>query len=211
MKQPSNRTRKLITELQALPVEGRDLFGRQKQDSVKPAVELINGIAQSGEWASVIYLVPYVVAPEQAIAESAAHGIEALLKNIRPSLLLQLDDRLRGGLWSVPVYLNRWDAMNVTDLYKHLSENLQVGVTGIASFHRNGYVREAATMRLAGGNDGDELPFLLIRLSDWVPQVRSVAEDAVEQRITPEYLPHFVDSVVLLEGVPPCLIHSKRH
>lgn len=47
--------------------------------------------------------------------------------------------------------------------------------------------------------DGDELPFLLIRLSDWVPQVRSVAEQAVEQRCNPAYLQHFVDNIALLE------------
>lgn len=46
----------------------------------------------------------------------------------------------------------------------------------LASMHPNGRVRERAC-RLS---DGKRLPYLLIRLNDWVPQVRAAAREALE-------------------------------
>ena len=61
-----------------------------------------------------------------------------------------------------------------------------------ASLDANGFVREDAVKRLAKVATGEELPYLLLRLNDWVPQVRDAAREAVLARITPEYAPHFV-------------------
>ena len=44
--------------------------------------------------------------------------------------------------------------------------------------HRNGYVREAALVRVRGLLLGATLPAVVIRLNDWVPQVRAVAQAA---------------------------------
>ncbi len=199
MKQPSDRTRMLIHQLQSLPVENKDLFGRVNQGVTEQAVELINQIAKTKEWPSLIYLLPYLLTSQKEIAQSASDTIESLLEGIRPSVLLQLDDRLRGGMWSVPAYLSRWDNMKFSDLDKSISEKAHIGVIGITSFHRNGYVREIALKRLSGMTNGTELPFLLIRLSDWVDEVRFVAEHTVEERINSQYIRHFVDNLALLD------------
>jgi HEAT repeat protein len=72
------------------------------------------------------------------------------------------------------------------------------GPLGILSAHPNGYTREAVVRALAVGEDGEELPFLLIRLNDWVPQVRSAAKQAVTARIRPQYAPHFARCLPLV-------------
>lgn len=41
---------------------------------------------------------------------------------------------------------------------------------------------------------------LLIRAADWVEEVRAVAQQAIAQRLVPEYIPAFVQNLVLLEG-----------
>jgi hypothetical protein len=46
----------------------------------------------------------------------------------------------------------------------------------LASFHPSGYVREEAIAHLAAVWDGTELPFLLIRVNDWVAPVRAPGE-----------------------------------
>jgi len=63
-----------------------------------------------------------------------------------------------------------------------------VSLLGIASSHTNGHVREAAVRELGKTETGAELPFLLLRVNDWVPQIRSVARNFLQNRIRPEYV-----------------------
>jgi hypothetical protein len=68
----------------------------------------------------------------------------------------------------------------------------------LPSFHPNGFRREEAIQRLAKWNDGRELRFLLLRVNDWVPQVRNAAREAVVARLTPGYVPHFARHLGLI-------------
>lgn len=82
----------------------------------------------------------------------------------------------------------------------------RVGVQGprvsvllrLCSMHPSGFVREAAVRELARVRDGSELPFLLLRVNDWVEQVRAVAQTAVVDRIGPAYGPMFVRAYSLV-------------
>jgi len=53
----------------------------------------------------------------------------------------------------------------------------------LATFHANGYVREAAVAALASSQDPDVLPFLLLRANDWVDEVAVRARRALEDRL----------------------------
>lgn len=207
MKQLSYRLRTLINRLQSLSVDQKDLFGRLNQTTTAQAVEIINQIAQSGEFLAVIYLVQYLAAKSVDVARSAVNAIELLLRDISPELLIQLDCRIRSGTWSVPEHLCRWDDLKYSALQKHFARDGQVGLLGVASMHRSGYVRQDAVDDLATVNSGNELPYLLIRLSDWVPCVRQCAESAVAMRIKADYLQHFVDNLALIERVK----EQQRH
>ncbi len=57
------------------------------------------------------------------------------------------------------------------------------GAIGVMTFHRYGRVREAALRLLLNEHSGIELAFLLIRLDDWVQQVRELAERGIIDRI----------------------------
>jgi hypothetical protein len=57
-----------------------------------------------------------------------------------------------------------------------------VTVAAAASMHRNGYAREAAVRLLASMSSGEEFRWLIVRCLDPVPQVRSVALEAVRAR-----------------------------
>lgn len=69
-----------------------------------------------------------------------------------------------------------------------------------ACYH-NGFVRERAVQGLAGWRDGRELPALLLRANDWVPQVRARATDALLARLTPEYVRHWVWNLGLVARI----------
>jgi HEAT repeat protein len=194
----SERTRALIKHLQELPPV-KKCFGGKTEGPAEQYIQVINKIAEQKEWQAVAYLVPFVLSPEPAIVESAAGGVESLLSGTPPTCLLQLDADLRAGFWSLTLQLGGWETVKVNDLVRSVPPEKQAAVVGVASFHRSGYVRQAALKHLSLRQDGKELTYLLIRLSDWVPQVRQVAEQAVEERIRPDYLRHFAANMVLLQ------------
>jgi len=68
----------------------------------------------------------------------------------------------------------------------------------LASFAPNGYEREAAARRLAAIHDGSELPYLLLRLNDWVSQVREAAREAIRERLRAGYEAAFVANLFLV-------------
>lgn len=72
---------------------------------------------------------------------------------------------------------------------------------GVVTCHPNGYVREAAVRALArrGEETHPEIPLLVLRLNDWVPQVRSAALEALEARLAPPFADAFVAAWPLIE------------
>lgn len=78
---------------------------------------------------------------------------------------------------------------------------------GVASFHPNGYVREAAVGALAAEGSGRELPYLVLRLNDWVEPVRRSAEEAVRDRLTTEHAEAWGRALPLVLG----LSDRQRH
>jgi HEAT repeat protein len=67
-----------------------------------------------------------------------------------------------------------------------------VSILGIASLHGNGYVREQALRLLAAITTGAELPFLLLRLNDWVAPLRKLALAFVQNRLHAGYAVHWL-------------------
>lgn len=54
------------------------------------------------------------------------------------------------------------------------------------STHYNGHIREASIKQLALLNTPTAIPALLVRINDWVPQVRQAADTALQQLATTE-------------------------
>jgi HEAT repeat protein len=55
-----------------------------------------------------------------------------------------------------------------------------VELLGIASMNHSGFVRQAAVEALRRQGHARSVPYILLRLSDWVPQVRQAAETALD-------------------------------
>lgn len=205
MKPLSEHARKLIEDLQQADLGGQLMLPAERRKGIDAAVELIRGIEKTGEWSAVPYLCLYLTSTEKYIADAAASAVEFLIGRMRPKMLLQMDERLRGGRRSLAVYLTQWNATRFKDLERS-GVARRVDVIGLASFHHSGYVRESAVVKLRTIKTGHELPFLLIRLADWVVQVRQVAEAAVAERISGEYAQHLIESLPLLDVIK----HKQR-
>ncbi len=69
----------------------------------------------------------------------------------------------------------------------------------LISAHRSGYVRAEAIHFLGKDSSGTAIPFLLVRLVDWVEAVRRAADLELIDKLQPQYGGMFVRCLGLLE------------
>jgi HEAT repeat protein len=180
----------------------QDVFGLRKRlgktaGAPDPRLPLIEAVAASGELAAIPSLLELLVDRSPDVSAAVADSIQRLMSQVRPRDLLALDEHVRvGDSWS---YLGGWNGIRPADVSTLAGSGAaRSSVLGLVSFHRSGHVREAAVRQLDLIDDGSELPFLLLRLNDWVANVQAFAEAAVRRRLVPGYLGHFVHSAFLV-------------
>lgn len=83
--------------------------------------------------------------------------------------------------------------------------NRQAILLGLASFHASGYVRKAAVKHLASQQFNVALPFLLLRVNDWVDEVHTAALEACFAHLTPD------NAQTLVENLPRILTLAQAH
>ena len=118
--------------------------------------------------------------------------------------LANLDHRARGYVAYGYFNANNWKSLRPADVGRLAQSSHPTILVGLCSFHFSGHVREAAVEELALQRSGKELPFLLIRLNDWVSPVREAAARAVRERIGPAYAIHFLANISLVIRLRIC-------
>ncbi len=191
LEQPhSPETRQLVLRLERLPGPARWLLpGPDRSD-------LFERIATCGEPGAIPYLLPWVL--ERPVASGAATAVRQLLEAVPPPDWVHLETRARGLLSSWDNRFQRWSDLKPKDLPRLGELPDGWAVLGMATFHPNGYVREAAVRHLAAGGSDRTLPFLLLRLNDWVGAVRDAAETAMASMLTTSDRQAWVDALPLL-------------
>ncbi len=164
-------------------------------------LESLQRIESAGEVAAIFYLAVFSIKCERSLANRASEVAEKLLRLLAPSELLVLDQHGRAQYhYEDPELLKALREVAPAQL-SELTE-LHPGahaLLGAMSFHWSGYVREAAVGQLAQLQMGDELPFMLVRLNDWIPQVRTATRQAIQDRTRPAYARHFAGNLRLLQ------------
>lgn len=127
----------------------------------------------TGNWQAIPTIMHMLVQDNDGLRNDADSVISELAVCIPLSALPGLDQRLRcstywthsrGEYWDEPPSMRGWHPQAL----------------GMMTMHPSGYVREAALRQLVSTADiHTSLPFVLLRLNDWVSQVRNVAADAV--------------------------------
>jgi hypothetical protein len=189
----SAQTRLLIEQLNA----PAGFWG--KITSRRDDAGLIARIADSGEPATVIDVAPFVLSENYSVARAAAAAVERLLSAVTPEDLARLDSVFRERSPYAGRYRMEWHRLAPSDLGRLESFSGQrIILLGLANFHESGYIREEAVLRLAKSTGGTELLFLLIRLNDWVAEVREAARLAVGPRLSPPYAGSLVENLPLV-------------
>lgn len=196
MKALSPHTRALIDRL------SEPLPPWQKLTGSRDYKAIFAEIAEANEPAAIVDLLPFVLATKADVAIPAADAVHRLLGLIAAKDLGWLESNVRARVSYSAGVIYDWYRLSPAqlDLLERFGDG-SVQILGLASFHHNGYVREAAINRLASSTTGAELPFLILRLNDWVSNVRDTAYKTIRSRIKPEYCPKFIDNFVLLSRV----------
>lgn len=98
-----------------------------------------------------------------------------------------------------------WRNKNPNELlHPSMSEEEKVTILGLSSFHPNGYFREKAIFALSNMKTGREIPYILIRINDWVKQVRNTSKEQLLRYVTPEYAMSFVSNLPLVLKLREC-------
>jgi HEAT repeat protein len=108
-------------------------------------------------------------------------AVAALCARLGPDDLPWVDEAVRAA----------WRAWGV--------HTLDPAFPALRSVHPDGFVREEAVRQLARSEDGSEVPWLLLRVNDWVAQVRDAAREAVSARVRDEYAAHFARNFLLVD------------
>ena len=119
---------------------------------------------------------------------------------------MAFDRELRSRWWGVP----EWRRIQPAQLLRLKVADSEAGaVFGLLSLSPNGHLREAAVRELEKVKDGAEVPFLLIRLNDWVQPVRDASRRAVLDRFRAVRFSAFFDQLESVFRLEQC--HREDH
>jgi HEAT repeat protein len=145
--------------------------------------------------------LPFTLSRDRVESAAAAKAVYRLVVPLIPHGVVALDEWLRrGGGYHAP-YDAAWPELKPLTLarFGQLPGQLAQLLFAIASCHHNGYVRQAAIERLGAANAGIAVPFLLIRVNDWVPAVRGAAQSSLSRYLKPAMADNLVACLPLVE------------
>jgi HEAT repeat protein len=189
---PSPDTQRLLDELAKPP----RLWERWRPSAAK--IHLLRQIGERDEPAAIPRILTFALSHEPATRTEAAKAIERLLQQVPMVDLPILDEVLRRRYYGMDALpwgrpLESLDLNRFAPLGK-----LSVPLLAVATCNWNGYVRQSAIEWLGRAQDVRALPFLVLRLNDWVPEVRGTAAAALAAWIRPDRAHEFATVLPLV-------------
>ncbi len=198
MRRLSEKTCRLLQQLHNDPSFWEKLTGLR---GVR--LSLFAEIASEGEPLAIPHLTAFLVDGREPVREAAAKTIGRLISIVKPTEFGQLDEACRDD-WAYPATSSGWSTLKPREVKQFCHLPSSSAVIGVTSFHASGFVRAAAVNELARITDGSELPFILVRLNDWVEVVQESAATAILQKMKPEYAPYFLKYFHLVSRLRSC-------
>jgi hypothetical protein len=159
-------------------------------------ITTIYQVGAANEPAAIRDLMSFGLSRDREVRIAARANIERLFSLVPVEALPLLDDWLRQTWGSLEDWYGlRPEAVRVLRPETHADRIF----LGLIASHRSGFVRGEA-IRVLGLDESESIvPFLLIRLVDWVNRVRLAAETEVFRRLEPRYAKILVDCLALMD------------
>ena len=130
---------------------------------------------KAGEINNLPWIYTFLTSKDPDIVRTAATTLANYVDTMDPKYLVSLDERFRSYTsmeWSID-----WGSVDISRMKSVIgNEKTFLWVMRLGTFNPNGYYREKCINRIA--KDPGSYIFLLIRLKDWVAEVRAAARKA---------------------------------
>ena len=172
--------------------------------STSEKVRLLKQISDSGEIAAVSDLLPFLFTSDATLQNATRTAIHSLMAQLQPADFVAFDEFARRKLAGWRPEADPWYCLKPAQVPQIAGmAPTSVSIFGVATFHKSGYVRERALHCLDDISNGSELPFILLRLNDWVSAVRILALRLAMSRMRPDYSRNWLRNL-------PLVIRLKR-
>jgi len=170
----------------------------QKLRGQDQRLDLVRQIEASGQVAAIFSLFHLLDSEDHEFAQAVAGSMYRLFQGLAPQDFPAFDENIRRTSWSSwsPGYTVVRPSREIRALAKF--GELSFFLTGVFSCHADGYTREAAIRMLGNCETGEELPFVLLRINDWVENVRIAAAEVLNVRIEEQRIPLFIKFLPLV-------------
>jgi hypothetical protein len=196
------RPRGLLSWLDALLGRARP----RPDGSGTPAAEDAGSLAELArleDWRCIPPLVVLPFSPDAEVAAAAAATLQRLLATVPLSGLPWLEKAVRReravGWWNSR-YEPAWSELRPETVSTTVA-GLGPAVVSLCTFHPSGWVRLEALSVLRTRFAPSALPFFILRLSDWVPVIRSEATRWCEETLATGHETAWVRGLPLLDLV----------
>ncbi|GAE86691.1 HEAT repeat domain-containing protein [Acetivibrio straminisolvens] len=168
------------------------LFGHP---NAKDKIDLLNSLRNYADLGDIEYVYPLVFEKDTELAWTAAQIVSEVMGKVQGKQWNMVYDRVK--------YTNiNIDRMSI--LLK-FSPEVSVHLLGVASLNYNGYIREKALKLASGLSDSRIVPYILLRLNDWVLPVRNLALHILRSKFTTENFDAFIDNFYLVDKLQNAL------
>lgn len=142
----------------------------------------------------------FAFSDEKQLQVEASAIDEEILSNITVKELIWLSENFRSWRWDFYVPdMAYWDIDFGRENFLHLSDGQYEALLKFGTFLSNGYSRQWC-VELLGHTEG-ALPFLILRMNDWVLPVRERAFDVARQRVNECTIQELFFALPMLEKV----------
>ena len=129
--------------------------------------------------------------------------IYRIIRNLSTEQLLKLDllFRERTSLdWNFD-----WVNENPNNmLHLAMSDEEKIAILGLCTFHPNGYFREKSIKLLSEFQNSSIIPYIIIRLNDWVSPLRTLAKEVLKNKLLIENAKEIINNLPLLLRLKNC-------
>jgi HEAT repeat protein len=162
------------------------LFGYPKTED---KINTLNGIRSYAGTSDVNYIFPLVFHKSKELSFLAARVVSEIMGRVRGKKWNSVYDEIK--------YVKiEYEAV---DKLLDFQQDISIHLLGAASLNSNGYVREKALKLMSRADSKYSVPYILLRLNDWVLPVRNTAEKVLENFLTADNTGVFLDNFWLIE------------
>ncbi|SEO78385.1 HEAT repeat domain-containing protein [Paenibacillus sp. OK076] len=178
--------------------EFQEKINRLGTGNVQQTVEQLREVGMSRVYAAIPAIIRMMDNRHSAIIQAAEQAVATLLAVCPLTELVWLNEHVREWRpspleWkkSVEREMRTMDLASATRL-------------SVLTMHWSGYIREAAVRKMIENDQPYTFPYLLLRLNDWVPEIRDLAKLALERKRKPEYAKLWMENIILVERLRIC-------